>query len=216
MADVVQVLLRGCLAASALFGGLAADPAAAQAQSGSRATPPIWFGIEEVRLGVLTHIEGASGGETGPSINAEVIFPSWFPKYESTLARWLLSNSRPHIGASINTAGNTSQLYFGKTWTIPLTGPLFFEVSLGGTVHNGRLRSHYDQDPQFVAAYGCALNFRESLSLGVDIGGNLRLLATVDHMSNGAGIAGNVGVVICSGYNRSINNVGGRFSYSFN
>ena len=56
----------------------------------------------------------------------------------------VIGSPRPHIGADINTSGNTSDGYFGLTWGIMLIQNLFgagdgifVNGSLGGAVHDG-------------------------------------------------------------------------------
>ena len=56
----------------------------------------------------------------------------------------MIGSPRPHIGADINTSGNTSDGYFGLGWGIVLIQSLFgvndgmfANGSLGGAVHDG-------------------------------------------------------------------------------
>lgn len=190
----------------ALWGAMIVGLNPTMAQEPRQEAGLVSWGLEEARLGVLKQNLEGSGQESGLTLNGELLFASLFPRYDNVLARVFLSGSRPHIGASINTAGHTSQLYFGSTWTWPVAGPVFLEASFGGAVHDGPLRPHYDLDPKFVATYGCALNFRESASAGVDVSAKWRILLTVDHMSNAG---------ICE-FNRGLTNVGARMSYRFN
>ncbi len=54
-------------------------------------------------------------------------------------------------------------------------------------------------------SYGCQVNFRESASLGYDVNQHWRVLATVDHMSNGN---------LCEP-NHGLTNAGIRLGYRF-
>src|SRR5260370_13683206 len=67
--------------------------------------------IDEVKIGVLAHDVGFLGHhvEGGADLNLELLFPS-----PDMLA--IIGSPRPHIGADINTPGNTSTGYFGLTW----------------------------------------------------------------------------------------------------
>jgi lipid A 3-O-deacylase len=94
------------------------------------------------------------------------------------------------IGSTINTEGNTSELYAGFTWDTFLTRRLFIEGSLGGAVHDGD-----------DAYFGCRANFRESGSVGFMLSERWDVLAIVDHMSNAN---------LCDP-NRGLTNIGIRF-----
>jgi hypothetical protein len=67
---------------------------------------------------------------------------------------------RFHVGAAINVDGDTSQIYSGLTWNVPLLDRFSLELSFGGAWHD---------DPKEwngQSAFGCPLNFRESASIG--------------------------------------------------
>jgi len=59
-----------------------------------------------------------------------------------------LLRPRLHFGGTINTEGNTNELYAGFTWDVFLTRRLFVEGSFGGALHDG-------DDTYF----GCRANF---------------------------------------------------------
>jgi lipid A 3-O-deacylase len=80
-----------------------------------------------------------------------------------------------------------------------LTESLFLEASFGGAVHDG------ETDDNNSDSYGCTLNFRESVSLGVALSENLSLMVTVDHMSNGG---------LCD-QNQGLTNAGIRLGYKW-
>ena len=186
-----------------LLGGLVSLLALAMLAWPAAADDLKWPRPDEVRLGLLKQNLESEGNEGGLTVNGELLLTSWFPRYDNVLARMFLSDNRPHIGASINTAGHTSEYYWGSTWTWPVTSMLFVEAAFGGAYHDGPLRPHYDLDPRFVASYGCPINFHEAATLGVDLGSRWRLMATIDHMSNAG---------LCD-YNRGLTNVGVRLGY---
>lgn len=158
-----------------------------------------WGGwLSELRLGVLAHNIGpiASAREDGVQINAELRFAT------PPLFEYILS-PRPHLGASINTVGDTSFLYLGLTWTWDITDGLFLDFSFGGTVHDGWLDSH-EPDPD-RRLMGSRLLFRESLELGYRFLDHHSLSLMLDHASN-AGLAEK---------NQGNDDVGLRYGYRF-
>jgi len=158
-----------------------------------------WAGwLSEVRLGLLAHNIGpiASAREDGAQINGELRFNP------PPLFEYILS-PRPHLGASINTVGETSFLYLGLTWTWDITDSLFLDLSFGGTIHDGWLNSH-EPDPD-RRLMGSRLLFRESLELGYRFLEHHSLSLMLDHVSN-AGLAHK---------NQGNDDVGLRYGYRF-
>ena len=158
-----------------------------------------WGGwLSELRLGLLAHNIGpiASAREDGAQINAELRFNP------PPLFEYILS-PRPHLGVSINTAGDTSFLYLGLTWTWNITDALFLDLSFGGTIHDGWLTSHeLDPDRRLM---GSRLLFRESLELGYRFLDHHSLSLMLDHVSN-AGLVDK---------NQGNDDVGLRYGYRF-
>lgn len=154
--------------------------------------------LSEVRGGVLYH--DTMNRESGLDINVEVL--SRFAALEGTLpllgTRMML---RPHLGANINTGGNTSMAYLGYSLTLDLTSRLFVEGSLGGMVHDGSTRAGAPN----ALSLGCNLMFREAAAIGVRISEQLNLSAMIEHSSNAGGCSANNGLT----------NVGLRFGYLF-
>ena len=107
------------------------------------------------------------------------------------------------LGATVSTQGNTSQVYLGAAWSLPLLNVLFVEATFGGAYHDGPLTS---AGPNYVAAYGCRLSFHESGSVGLKLGEHWRIMTTIEHMSNGK---------LCDP-NAGLTNVGVRLGYKFN
>jgi lipid A 3-O-deacylase len=138
--------------------------------------------IDEVKAGVLAHDVGFLGHhiEHGPDVNLEMLFTS--PDMLS-----VIGSPRPHIGADINTAGATSDGYFGLTWGISLIQNLFrpgdyvfANGSLGGAVHDGYLLSAPDGHKRL----GSPVLFRESAEVGYQVTPTISVSALLDHISN--------------------------------
>jgi lipid A 3-O-deacylase len=69
--------------------------------------------VDEFKIGVLAHDVGLLDHhvEAGADVNFEMLF---------TAPDVVIGSPRPHLGGSVNTAGNTDQGYFGLTWGITL------------------------------------------------------------------------------------------------
>ena len=65
---------------------------------------------------------------------------------------------------------------------------------------------HRSASAEYVAGYGCRVNFRDSASVGFAVSANWRLLATVDHISNAG---------LCK-LNRGRTHVDARLGYKLN
>jgi lipid A 3-O-deacylase len=120
---------------------------------------------------------GADGAkrEGGEDLNIEVLFP--MPRSRFLEAIW---SPRPHVGASINDQGATSQVYAGLTWRLWHPGNLVLSAGFGFAVHDGDLTpGRTDRE-----ALGSRILFRESGELGYWIlpGHGVSLL--IDHISN--------------------------------
>ena len=157
-------LLAACL-------GLLSAPAAAQMKL-----------IDEFKIGGLAHDVTFLGRhvEGGADVNIEVLFTP-----PDILG--VIGSPRPHIGADINTSGNTSDGYFGLTWGIMLIQSLFgagdgvfANGSLGGAIQDG----YIDTAPAGRKRLGSRILFRESAELGYQLTPNTSVSAIVDHISN--------------------------------
>jgi lipid A 3-O-deacylase len=133
--------------------------------------------IDEVRFGLLAHNIDPANDEDGVDLNLEMLFRRSTISYNNALLDVVL-RPRIHLGTSINTAGETSQLYTGLTWDVKLAQRLSLEVTFGGALHNGPTGDGGGD------SYGCAVNFRESASLGYALDDRWTLYGTVAHMSN--------------------------------
>ena len=154
--------------------------------------------ISEFRLGGFAH-DPWSPESGSVDVNAEVLFAKPFT-LSTPLANAFVP--RPHIGATINTQGDTSVAYAGLSWTFDFTSRVFLEGTLGGALNNGTAGP---VTPVGRSAMGCHASFRESASLGFRLTEAISLMGTVEHMSNAG---------ICSD-NRGLTNVGMRLGYSF-
>jgi lipid A 3-O-deacylase len=160
----------------------------------------------ELRIGLLKqNIEG-HGSEEGWDLDGEYLFASPFgptPRAGNFLTA--LVTPRPHIGGTWNSEPDgTSKAYAGLTWTFGLGHGLLFETSFGGAFHNGELDSPLVEP--VIDSYGCPFNFRESVSLGLELSDRVSLLFMVDHMSNAN---------LCL-RNRGLTNGGVRLGYRLN
>ena len=152
--------------------------------------------LSEIRGGILVHDEGlfSRNKEDGIDTNIEVLFksPSMFD---------VVYSPRPHLGATLNSAGNTSQAYLGLTWDWEFYRYYFFNFSLGGAFHTGE---KVTDDPK-KKSLGCSVLFRESLDLGYKVSGPHSVMFHLDHISNAK---------LCS-TNEGLEAFGLRYGYSF-
>ena len=162
--------------------------------------------VDEVKIGALAHDVGFLGHhvESGADVNLEFLFTP------PDLLR-IIGSPRPHIGADVNTAGATSDGYFGLTWGIMLIQNLFgygdgifANGSLGGAIHDGTPLSGAIQPPGHKLL-GSRILFRESAELGYQINPAFNISAILDHMSN-ANLAPR---------NAGITSAGARFGFKF-
>jgi hypothetical protein len=156
-----------------------------------------WPAIDEVRFGVLAHSVEQGNAEDGVDLNLEVLFRRYAPPHDGSLLDLAL-RPRIHLGASINAAGDTSQLYAGFTWDLKLGRQLSLELTFGGALHDGPTGDNHPD------SYGCALNFRESFSLGYALDERWTVYGTVAHMSNAG---------LCD-HNTGLTSAGVRFGYA--
>ncbi len=155
--------------------------------------------LDEIRSGILAHSIERGHSEGGVDVNLEVLFRRPAVSFREGLADILL-RPRVHVGASINTIGDTSQIYAGLTWDFKLTERLTLEASFGGAWHDGPTGLN------MTDSYGCRFNFRESLSLGYALDNRWTVYATIAHMSNAN---------LCDS-NSGISSGGIRFGYKLN
>jgi len=152
--------------------------------------------ISEIRAGILAHdIEFLGNSiEDGIDFNAEVLFRS--PRFLD-----FAFSPRPHLGAQVNSRGDTSQIYAGLTWTYSPLDRFWLGFGAGGMVHDGKTG---DNNPG-KKALGSHVLFRLSGEIGYDLTEQFSISLYYDHESN-AKLANN---------NEGLNNAGVRFGFKF-
>ncbi len=89
--------------------------------------------VHEMKVGVLHHdtdnLWSNSSRESGIDANVELIFNAATPLW--------IGEIRPAIGATVNTAGDTSKVYGAARWETTIGDNGLFAIGLGGAVHNG-------------------------------------------------------------------------------
>lgn len=138
--------------------------------------------LPEIRAGVFARDAGAEllDGARIEDANVELLFaPEW-----GQLG--LLGEIRPHLGATLNTAGHESLVYAGASWTVHLPVlPVWAEASLGAAVHNGAwLEGEVPQQ------WGCAALLRASGSVGVNVLPGAAVMLTAEHLTDGGACGG--------------------------
>lgn len=140
------------------------------------AEEPAGGAIHELKLGALAHdVGGLWSGfnrEDGIDINVEAIFT---PSVE-----FLWGVVRPALGASINTQGDTSQIYLDARWEHAWDEGPFIAVGLGASVHDGKL----DDGHRDRKALGSRVLFHIPVEIGFRFDGHNSLSAYFDHVSN--------------------------------
>lgn len=166
--------------------------------------------LDEVKFAVLGH-DVAEGKEGGADINGEILFAS--PVRDAVAntvpfyLRWLVQ-PRLDLGFEANTAGQTSQGYFGLTWTWLLARNLLrpddgvdLGIGFGPAFNNGLIRTTQPDRKSL----GSHVLFHVSFELGYRITPRYEVSAFFDHSSN-AGFARE---------NQSINDAGLRLGLRF-
>jgi lipid A 3-O-deacylase len=160
--------------------------------------PPALGIVDEVKAGVLAHDVGFLGHHTerGADVDLEMLFTS--PDLLS-----ILGSPRPHIGADINTAGNTSDVFAGLSWGISVIQNLFrpgdavfLQGSLGGAYQDGLIGSSNPNQvhPPGRKLLGSPVLFRESAEVGYQITPTISISAIIDHISNADLATHNAGI----------------------
>ncbi len=129
--------------------------------------------IDEWRVGLMAH-DAEENDEEGVDINAEALI-----KLDIESDSLLIP--RPLIGVSINTEGDTSQIYGGAAWNIDVGDDFFSEIMLGVVAHNGETSNTPRADDREL---GCTVMFREAFSFGYRMDESRSIMATISHISN--------------------------------
>jgi lipid A 3-O-deacylase len=139
------------------------------------------FNLENFRVGLTRHAVKSwlaqSGPEKGYDLNACVL-SNHLSKLEKIGAPKAL------LGLSANCRGSTSTAFIELAWdySVKKAGEkIFFEVGLGGGVHNGETKN--TRNPKKLAL-GSRLLFREHVGLGYRVSEDKSIVFQLDHMSN--------------------------------
>jgi hypothetical protein len=154
--------------------------------------------VSEVKVGVLAHDvpdlwSGFQREEDSVNINAELLL--------SPSAIFLGGTLRPAIGASVNTAGDTSFGYIDAHWQYDFPNGMFFSVGVGGAIHDGNL-DPVDPDRK---ALGSELLFHIPIELGYQIDQHNNISVYFEHFSNG----------YTQDFNEGLDNLGIRYGYRY-
>lgn len=157
----------------------------------------LWGVISEIRIGALAHDIGPFSSNEEDIIvdyNGELLFNS--PGFLDFI--WA---PRPHVGFTLNTGGDTSQVYAGLTWEFDIWRSWFINFSLGGSLHDGEKRTTAINRKEL----GCHLLFRESFEVGYRFESGHSITGFLDHISNAN---------ICDA-NEGLETAGIRYGYRF-
>lgn len=190
----------------------AATPVAQTAQTqgtlgAAPSTGPLWGSISELRFGVLAHdilfpsrhrfhVPNPTNHryESGQNLNPEVVFVA------PDILKYI-GSPRPHIGATINTVGDTSSVYGGFGWDARWDS-VFLEGFLGLAVHDGKTRGG---NPERID-FGSPVLFRLGGELGWRFKSGHGASVIWEHMSHAD---------MFSNKNQGIDSLGVRYSYFF-
>jgi lipid A 3-O-deacylase len=127
---------------------------------------------QELKIGVLQHDFDKKFNhrvEQGQNIVVEYLFD----KMDNYLRAF------PHIGASINSKGYTSNLYTGLTWQVEFSSKFLVEASLGASINNAERKMSKKR-----RGLGSNLLFRESFSVGYKLSDIHSVSLMIDHISS--------------------------------
>lgn len=167
-------------------------------QTPSLAAEPMTTNVlHELRGGILAHdVDNLWSGfsrETGTDLNIEAIFSPHLEILSGTV--------RPALGASINTAGDTSKIYLDGRWQYDFENGLYASIGVGAAYHNGE--SHLVANDQ--KALGSSLLFHIPLEIGYYIDQHNALSIYFDHVSN----------AYTQDENEGLDTLGVRYGYRF-
>ena len=153
-----------------------------------RALGPLWGVVSELRLGILSNDMAFTGRvgltfpnpfrhrhERGVNVSGEVIFVS--PR----ILRFI-GLPRPRVGASVNLAGYTDDVYADLDWGHAFRAGPFAEAFLGGAWHDGALRRSTPQRSEL----GSRFLFHIGLEAGWRLHGGAGVSVVWEHLSNGS------------------------------
>jgi lipid A 3-O-deacylase len=127
---------------------------------------------QEIKIGIMQH-------------DFDTKFKHRHEKGQNIIVEYMLDKTQnflrafPHIGASINNKGYTSNIYTGLTWQFDLGENFLIEASLGASINNAERKKTAKK-----RALGSNILFRESLSAGFRFAKIHSLTIMIDHMSS--------------------------------
>ncbi len=173
-------------------------PTKAQAQS-RRSSKAKGGGIfSEIRVGALAHDQGPFSSNKEEGIDAQIEL-----RFQSPDFLGLIWSPYPHIGADINSSGNTSSVWLGLVWEKPVWKKMFVGWSMGGAYHNGE--TNQGTGALDEKELGCNPLFRLAINAGWRFGEHHSLDLILDHISNAK---------LCD-TNEGLENVGVRYGSKF-
>ncbi|WP_244564737.1 acyloxyacyl hydrolase [Rhizobium sullae] len=156
--------------------------------------------FDELRFGASASVQ--SGGEREDGVFPEVTI--FFDPFGSgSAANWTQKLIRPriHLGTSIGTGGEATQVFSGFSWTADFNDKLFAEAGFGGLIHTGNLDDEDDRP-----ALGCHLLFHEYIGVGYRFDTHWNVMAQVAHSSHAN---------LCDGPNDGMTRAGVQIGYKF-
>nr|WP_245505889.1 acyloxyacyl hydrolase [Rhizobium sullae] len=156
--------------------------------------------FDELRFGASASVQ--SGGEREDGVFPEVTI--FFDPFGSdSAADWTQKLIRPriHLGTSIGTGGEATQVFSGFSWTADFNDKLFAEAGFGGLIHTGNLDDEDDRP-----ALGCRLLFHEYIGVGYRFDTHWNVMAQVAHSSHAN---------LCDGPNDGMTRAGVQIGYKF-
>ncbi len=156
-------------------------------------------------VGVSAHDQGPDSDrhEDGVDLNLE----GWWAALPMRIPR-LTGTLHPHLGLSLNTAGDTSFAYGGLTYLHRFDERFFVAVPLGLAVHDGPLETQDEQRcrRESDCGFGSRVLFSFGLELGVHLSEGYALSLFTHHVSHGGLLADD---------NEGIDNIGLRLHILF-
>ena len=154
--------------------------------------------ISEIKIGALAQDQGpfSSNKEDGVTAHVELRFVS------PDILKFI-GAPYPHIGADINTSGNTNSVWLGVVWEWEVWKKFFVGWSMGGAYHDGE--TDKNSAPLDRKELGCNPLFRLGINVGWRFDKNHSIDLLMDHISNAKACDTNEG----------LENVGVRYGYRF-
>ena len=146
--------------------------------------------VDEIHFGLHDHDTDLIGSkkESGADFVVEVLSPQMVILGLAVGPRFLL-------GAAVNSAGQTNQIYVGaaRSWdlfrdVLNEDDAVFLEGTLGVTWHNGKIDVIGTPEEQNWKSHGSRVLFRENIAVGYRFNAKWAVALNLNHISN-AGLA---------------------------